>query len=242
MRQFCEHFHGCLIELHAEYNGHWPGGNFSKPNDSREKRKNFLNTMPQQGCCRPNATHLGFSRGLLMNDTRIPTFLFCLMVVLGVLQCVHVYSQLPAVMASHFTGRGIPNGWQPKPAFFFLIGVVMLLSAIPAFIVPRGLPTMPPEKINLPNKDYWLAPERREETWRFFSVQMAWWGCALLFLLLYAMTLAINANLPSVGYFDWQGMWHALGGFLLFTVLWIVHLLQHFYKIPPSGISPPTGR
>jgi len=175
-----------------------------------------------------------------MKDSRLPTFLFCLMVVLAVLQCVHIYPQLPDVMASHFTGRGVVNGWQPKPAFFLLIGVVIIVSAIPAFVVPRRLPSMPDEKINLPNKSYWLAPERREETWRFFRAQMAWWGCALLFLLLYTMSLAINANLPSVGHFDWQGMWYALGAFLLFTTLWIVHLLRYFYKIPGSGISSPT--
>ena len=56
----------------------------------------------------------------------------------------------------------MPNGWQPKPAFFILIAVVILTPAIPAFIVPRRFPSIPADKINLPNKSYWLAPERRE--------------------------------------------------------------------------------
>lgn len=172
-----------------------------------------------------------------MNDSRPPTFLFCLMVVLGVLRCVHVYPQLPDTMASHFTARGIPNGWQPKPALFLLIGVVIMVSAIPAFIVPRRLPAMPADRINLPNQSYWLAAERREDTWRFFRAQMAWWGCALLLLLLYTMSAAINANLPSIGYFNWRGMWYALGAFLLFTTLWIVHLLRHFYNLPPTQVA-----
>lgn len=172
-----------------------------------------------------------------MNDSRLPTILFCVLLLFAVLECVHVYPQLPDVMTSHFTGRGVPNGWQPKPAFFLLFGVVIVVGTIPAFIVPRLLPSIPEDKINLPNKSYWLAPQRRERSWRSFRGQMAWWGCALLFLLLYGMSQAVNANLPRIGYFDWQGMWYALGGFLLFTTLWIIHLLRHFYNVPDSQSS-----
>jgi len=161
-----------------------------------------------------------------MNDARVPTFLFVLLVLFAVLQCVHVYPQLPDTMASHFDAHGTPNGWQPKLAFFILIGVVIVVCTIPAFIVPRRLPSISPDKINLPNKSYWLAPERCDETWRFFRVQMAWWGCALLSILLYAMFLAIDANLPSVGHFNSEAMWYALAAFLLSSILWIVHLIR----------------
>jgi uncharacterized membrane protein len=176
-----------------------------------------------------------------MNNPRVPASLFLLMALFAILQCVRVYPQLPDVMASHFNAHGTPNGWQPKPAFFILVGIVILTSAIPAFVIPRRLPSISPDKINLPNKSYWLAPERREETWRFFGVQVAWWGCALLFLLLYAMFEAINANLPSIGHFNSEGMWYALAGFLLFTIVWIVHLIRHFSKLPESE-SAPTSR
>jgi uncharacterized membrane protein len=174
-----------------------------------------------------------------MNDARIPTFLFLLLVMFAFLQCVQVNPQLPDVMASHFDAHGTPNGWQPKATFFILIGVVIVVCAIPAFIVPRRLPTMSAERINLPNKSYWLAPERRDETWRFFRVQMAWWGCALLFVLLYALFQAINANLPSVGHFNSEGMWYVLAAFLLFSVTWTIHLIRHFSKMPDSNSSPP---
>jgi len=169
-----------------------------------------------------------------MNHPRLPTFLFCFLLLLGSLQCIHVYPQLPDVMASHFSGRGVPNNFQPKSAFFLIFGVVTAVCAIPAFLVPRRLPSLPPDKINLPNKSYWLAPEHREGTFLFFRAQMAWWGCALLFLLLYTMTLAINANLPSIGYFNWKGMWFALGAFLFFTIFWLTNFLRHFLNVPDS--------
>jgi uncharacterized membrane protein len=175
-----------------------------------------------------------------MNHPRLPTFLFCFLLLLGILRCVQVYPQLPDVMASHFSGRGVPNNFQPKSAFFLIFGVVTAVCAIPAFFVPRRLLNLSPDKINLPNKSYWLAPERREDTFRFFRAQMAWWGCALLFLLLYTMILAINANLRSVGYFNGQRLLFALGAFLLFTVCWLVHFVGHFLNVPDSPSSPHT--
>ena len=138
---------------------------------------------------------------------------------------------------NHFTGRGIPNGWQSKPAFFLLMAIVIVVTALPTFLVPRRLPSMSPEKINLPNKSYWLAPEHRASTWSFLRAQMAWFGCALLFVLLYASSQAINANLPGITQFDWQGTLYVLGGFLLFCIGWLIHLLHHFYNPPDSEIS-----
>lgn len=176
-----------------------------------------------------------------MNDSRLPVLLYLLMLVLGVLQWVHVYPQLPETMASHFAANGTPNGWQSKQAFFLVTAVIIALTAIPSFVVPRLLGSLPASMINLPHKTYWLAPEHRKETLRFFRSLMACFGCALLFLLLYAISQAINANLPGIRHFDSQGMWYVLGGFMLFTLVWTIYLLRYFYNVPPSHLSSSPG-
>lgn len=176
-----------------------------------------------------------------MNDSRFPVLLYFLLLALGLLRWAHVYPQLPERLASHFTADGTPNGWQPKQAFFVLSCVVVGMSALVAFLAPRLIASRPAEKINLPHKDYWLAPERREDTMRFFRAQMVWFGCGLLFVLLYGTSQAINANLPNVGYFDARGMWHVVAGFLFFTLVWIVHFLHHFYNVPPAHPSSTGG-
>lgn len=66
---------------------------------------------------------------------------------------------------------------------------------------------------------------------------MAWFGCALLFVLLCTASNAINANLPSVGHYDSQAMWSVIVGSVLFCALWLVHLVRHFYHGPESLIS-----
>ncbi len=166
-----------------------------------------------------------------MNGSRLPALVYCLLLILGLLQWANVYSQLPATMASHFTGDGTPNGWQPKEVFFGLTSIILAFTAIPAFFVSRKISKLAPDKINLPNKEYWLAPERREGTWRFISAFMAWFGCALLFVLLYAVSQAINYNLPSIHRFDSRGMWIVLGGFILSVTLGLAYFVRHFYKV-----------
>lgn len=175
-----------------------------------------------------------------MNDSRLPTILYFLLLAFGIAGSIHVYPQLPAVMASHFTAYGQPNGWAPKPAFFLIMTIAVVVTTIPTFIVPRKISSLSAEKINLPNKEYWLSPEHREGTWSFLRVQMAWFGCALLFILLYATSQAINANLPSIRHFNWRGMLYVLVGFSGFCILWLVHFLRHFYTVPESEISSPT--
>ena len=177
-----------------------------------------------------------------MNDSRFPTLFYFLMLILGALHWSHVYPQLPERMASHFAADGTPNGWQPKQAFFLLSCVVVGMSALVAFLAPRSLSSRPAEKINLPHRQYWLAPERREDTMRFIRAQMVWFGCGLQFVLLYGTSQAINANLPSVGYFDAKGMWYVVAGFLCFILVWIIHFLRHFYNVPPAHLSSSPGQ
>jgi len=169
-----------------------------------------------------------------MSDSRLPAILYLLMLAMGLLNWAHVYPQLPAVMSSHFSAHGVANGWAPKQAFFGIMAFCVGLSAFVGFIVPRTISARPPEKLNLPNKDYWLAPEHRDETWRFVRAHMVWFASALLFVFLFGTSQAINANLPTVGSFNSQAMLAVIIGFGLFCVIWMAIFLRHFYKVPPS--------
>jgi uncharacterized membrane protein len=177
-----------------------------------------------------------------MSDSRLPKLFFVLLLLLGLLNWARVYPQLPDSMASHFAGDGTPNGWEPKPFFFALMALILAMSAFVAFLVPRLVAAQPDSRINLPNKLYWLSPTHRQETMRYFAAQMAWFGCALLFVLLYGTSQAINANLRAIGYFDSRAMWYVMAGFLLFTFVWLIHFVRHFVKVPePHSSAPPDS-
>src|SRR5260370_35733971 len=100
--------------------------------------------------------------------SRLPKFIFALLAAYAAIHLSSYYSQLPEVVASTFSGRGVANGWQTKPAFFTVFVGVSVLAAVIGFGIPRIISAMPPQLINLPNKDYWLAPDHFPET-RAFS-------------------------------------------------------------------------
>src|SRR5467141_445300 len=113
-----------------------------------------------------------------MQDARLPKLVFAVLAVGAAIYFSTYYAQLPDVVASHFNGREVPNGWQTKPAFFGLFAAVSVLIAFIGFGIPRIIASVPPQLINLPNKQYWLAAEHLAETMAFLKAYFALFGCA----------------------------------------------------------------
>ncbi|MBI1809498.1 MAG: DUF1648 domain-containing protein [Gemmatimonadetes bacterium] len=118
--------------------------------------------------------------------------------VLNVAACAYYWPTAPAVLWSHFTGSGVPDGRMPKEGFFLMW---IALTALPTVIgLGYGLllPRLSLRSINMPNKELWLAPERREETFRDLADMIAWLTAPVsLFLLATNIEIvAANARTP----------------------------------------------
>jgi len=163
-----------------------------------------------------------------MSGTRLPWSIFGAIVVCAAAQSIAAFPQLPDRLTSHFGASGLPNGWMSKPAFFALYAAIVALAAFVGLYAPRSIAKKSPERINLPNKEYWLAPERREQTFAFFARSFAWYGCALLLILVLAMGLAIQANFSSPPRLATGPVLAVIGGFVVFNLLWVIQLLRHF--------------
>ena len=169
-------------------------------------------------------------------NSRLPKLVFLVLAVCAGLYFSSLYAQLPDVMASHFDARGVQNGWQTKSAFFsFLIGV-SVLAAVVGFGIPRLVMILPPQYINLPNKGYWLAPERRADTLDFLNGYFAWFGCALFAVILLTINFALQANLHPGRQPDAFPMIFVLAGFLAFAIFGTVRVFRRFGP-PPNDTS-----
>jgi uncharacterized membrane protein len=167
-----------------------------------------------------------------VDDPRLPRLLYSFGILVCLLMMAYYYPQMPERMASHFAADGSVNGWQSRSAFFVLMLLVTSTSAIVGFLAPRQIAAKSNARINLPHRDYWLAPERRAETMQFISSTMAWFACGILFVLISGTFLALQANLSPPRRFNSEAMVIVLVSFLAGLLALIVRMIRHFQKVP----------
>jgi uncharacterized membrane protein len=170
-------------------------------------------------------------------QSRLPKLLFLVLAAYAAIHFSSYYSQLPGVVASHFDARGAANGWQTKSAFFGIFVGVSVLAAVIGFGVPRIIAALPPALINLPNKRYWLAPERRADTMDFLNGYFAWFGCALFAVILLTINFAIQTNLHPDRRPDPTSMWFVLSGFMAFAIVGTVRIFKRFGRPPQDNLT-----
>jgi len=151
--------------------------------------------------------------------------------VYAVLQARMQYSKLPEVIATHFRAGGLANGWQTQSqAFTNGLGIIAVAALI-GFGVPQLLGVIPVSLINLPKKEFWLAPERREQTLAYLKASFAWFACILFTFVLFVNDLVFRANLVKPQQLNTTAFLTALFTFLGFVLIWTIRLIVHFSRI-----------
>lgn len=130
-------------------------------------------------------------------------------------------------------------------------GFVALMVAMSVYVplqctvgVAWLLRRLPPTLINLPNKDFWLAPERRESTLQMLGDHMRWLGLLLLLLLAgvyYRALQQAQAGWPQVP----AGGWLLGAGTLAVAMLaWIAALHVRLQKtdLLPAAATRASAR
>ena len=85
-------------------------------------------------------------------------------------------------------------GCRRKVSFIFE-GVILVLIILEFTFLPWMIGKMPERLINMPNKDYWFADERRAETMDIIQHFFEWFSAALLALFIGINQLVFRANL-----------------------------------------------
>jgi len=167
-----------------------------------------------------------------MAGTRLPHTLFFAIAFAAVVQCVHDFPLLPDRVASHFGPSGMPNGWMTKSQFLTIYAIMILPALAVEFWLARRIAKTPGARVNMPNKEYWMAPERRALTLAYFESFFAWYGCAFLLLLAFIMGMALRANLDPSPQLPTGPTVAALAVFVVFNIAAMLSMYRRFSATP----------
>ena len=109
---------------------------------------------------------------------------------------------LPPRVASHFAADGRANGWMSREAYVGMMATMSLAMPFAIWIAATWLPRRWPRLVNVPFRDYWLAPERREATLARLARMGAWMallGAALVAAIHVEVVLANRRVPPAAG-------------------------------------------
>ena len=152
---------------------------------------------------------------------------FVVLLAAALLQMAWYYPRLPERMASHFDAAGRANAFLPKPAFFILYASVLGLLSVLFLLTPMLLARLPNGMINLPNRDYWLAPERRSLALAKVQAFSVGFGNGMLLFLLLVFRDVMRANLLEVPELSMR-IWVFLALLAAFSIVWTVRLGRSF--------------
>lgn len=139
---------------------------------------------------------------------------------------------LPEVAASHFGGSGTANGFMSRAYYVrFMLLFVVVLPLVLVFVPSVSL-NNPKAGIRLPNKEYWLAPERQVETVEFLRQHMARFGSMLVVFLCYIHWLVVRANTVSPPSMPASWAIGGIGVFVACALVWSSALFRRFRNVP----------
>ncbi len=159
------------------------------------------------------------------------TLAFGALLFAGAIFVLSTTASLPERVASHFGAGGYANGYMTHDGYrwfmlFFTVGFPTLLV-----LGIAGLPRLIPQYTNLPNREYWLAPERRAQAFDFLTTHALWFGCLIEVFICSIHWHVMQANAHHPPQLANEPFLTSLGLFLTALVVWIISLMRQF-RIP----------
>jgi Protein of unknown function (DUF1648) len=137
---------------------------------------------------------------------------------------------MPPLVASHFGSGGVPDGFMPRNVYvLFMLGFVIAMPVLMVYLTwfRMGRPGM---SINLPHREHWMAPVRRDATIAYLRERVMQFGILLLSFLSYGHWLVIRANASRPVMLEQAWFLGGIAVFLVATLIWVQRLLGHFRK------------
>jgi len=157
-------------------------------------------------------------------------FVLIMILVLMLFQVFYFYPKISEPFGTKFNKDG--DILQSTSSTGFLVQGLLspLLIAFIFLIIPANLNKFSTKTWNIPNKEYWLTDDRKEETYNYISLKMNLLGIVFAGMILIAQQVPINKNIPFYS-IEIPGMNMAIGLFLFFLFIWLGDFILHFRRV-----------
>ena len=135
---------------------------------------------------------------------------------------------LPPMVASHFNGAGHPNGFMPRSLYVGILVFIVFVVPLLLSIVPLIASGKAGERLNIPNKKYWLHPDRRATTLDYIARRARWFGYGVTVFLCYVHWLVVRANALQPAQLSSPALIAGLVAFFVALLAWLTVLYVHF--------------
>ncbi len=159
--------------------------------------------------------------------SRIPWIAFGLLLLFAIVYFCNTVPHLPPLVASHFDAAGSPTAHMTREfyaKFLFAIGVGLPIAMVALL---TGVYSKASD-MKLPNRDYWLAPERIAQTRALLVAHSVWFGCLMVAMGCYVQWLELGAHRSAPPHLSNQLVMGGLFVFMLITLAWIIVVLRAF--------------
>jgi hypothetical protein len=135
---------------------------------------------------------------------------------------------LPDTVASHFAASGIATGFLPRSLYLRLTLILVVLPPLGMNVLASLSLRNANARINLPNRDYWLTPDRRPESVEFVRRHVARLGVMLIVFFCYVHWLVVRANALAPPVLSSPWFITGLVALLASAVIWVTIFLRRF--------------
>ena len=152
---------------------------------------------------------------------------------LGVAHVAYYYPKLPDTVATHFNARGEADGFSSKQTH--AIAMISLEVGMTLLFLGMGwlIKKLPVGLVNMPNREYWLAAERKDKTVKemytgFLAMAI---GTLLFFIAMDHLSTLQNLGTTAMTWF-----WFALAAYLIYVTGFCVWFYIKF-RLPAEALK-----
>jgi hypothetical protein len=164
---------------------------------------------------------------------RLAALAFALSVVLCLAHALGYSTVLPDRVATRFDSSGVPVGWASRSTMIDLQLTMIVALAAACLVLAGAVLRSPARWLGVPRREWWLAPERSEDTRQDLAVRLLWLGVLGQLLLGDLFHRAVRVNLgraPAL-----ESPWLDLGVFACGVAVWLGMLIWRYRQAPATA-------